>query len=240
MQLQNRIFGFLDKIENESQVEGVLGALKGISDDFGYTGFIMCGIPDAGENLEELILLQGWSEDWNVRYLDQSFINFDPVVEQVRTSHLPFEWSEVGGPKVRLSKQARQVMDEAASIGMPDGFCVPVYRPGAFQAALSFGGDGVELSPDDKHALHLVGIYAHNRVRDMLRSGPAKPKKKLTPRECECLKWTSVGKTSWEISQILNISQYTADWYLASAAKKLGAVNRTQAVAEALRQGLIS
>jgi LuxR family quorum sensing-dependent transcriptional regulator len=98
----------------------------------------------------------------------------------------------------------------------------------------------VVLGPDDKYALHLVGIYAHNRVRDLLKNGSAKPRSKLTPRECECVKWTSVGKTSWEIAQILGISQYTADWYLASAAKKLGAVNRTQAVAEALRQGLIS
>ncbi|MCT4656607.1 MAG: autoinducer binding domain-containing protein [Cohaesibacter sp.] len=240
MCVQNRVFGYLDKIQAETQLDGVLSALKDVSDDFGYTGFILCGIPEADEQLEELVLLQGWSSIWTERYLDQNFIEDDPVVERVRHTSLPFEWNEVSRMPVPLSNQANAVMDEAASIGMPDGFCVPVYSPDGFQASLSFGGEGVDLGADDRHVLHLIGIYAHNQVRDLLKAGqPRRPAKVPTPREIECLKWASMGKTSWDISQILMISQHTADWYLASAAKKLGAVNRTQAVAEALRLGLI-
>lgn len=61
----------------------------------------------------------------------------------------------------------------------------------------------------------------------------------LSPRERECLQWTAAGKTSWEIAQILKISHHTADWYIAAATRKLSATNRTHAVAEGLRRGVI-
>ncbi len=61
----------------------------------------------------------------------------------------------------------------------------------------------------------------------------------LSPRERECLQWTAAGKTSWEIAAILRLSRATADGYIASATRKLGAVNRTQAVAEGIRRGVI-
>ena len=70
---------------------------------------------------------------------------------------------------------------------------------------------------------------------------PGRPTERplLSRRETECLVWTAAGKTTWEIAGILAISQNTVDGYIASATRKLGAVNRTQAVAEALRRGFI-
>ncbi|TIM27261.1 MAG: helix-turn-helix transcriptional regulator, partial [Mesorhizobium sp.] len=62
----------------------------------------------------------------------------------------------------------------------------------------------------------------------------------LTPRERECMQWAAVGKSEWEISQILGISEHTSEKHLLNAKSKLGAVNRVQAVAEAIRRGYIS
>ena len=50
---------------------------------------------------------------------------------------------------------------------------------------------------------------------------------------------TAAGKTSVEIAEILTLSEHTINHYLNRATKKLDAVNRTQAVAKALRLGLI-
>ncbi len=61
----------------------------------------------------------------------------------------------------------------------------------------------------------------------------------LTERELDCLNWTAAGKTSVEIAEILTLSEHTINHYLNRATKKLDAVNRTQAVAKALRLGLI-
>lgn len=61
----------------------------------------------------------------------------------------------------------------------------------------------------------------------------------LSVREIECLAWAAVGKTERQISQIIGVSEHTSEKYLLSAKSKLGAVNRTHAVAEAIRRGLI-
>ena len=61
----------------------------------------------------------------------------------------------------------------------------------------------------------------------------------LTPREREVLWWAAQGKSAWEIGEILHISKRTVDEHTQKATRKLGAVNRTQAVAIALRESLI-
>lgn len=62
---------------------------------------------------------------------------------------------------------------------------------------------------------------------------------KLTARESEVLGWVANGKSAWEIGEILNITKRTVDEHVQTAVRKLGAANRTQAVAIALRDGLI-
>lgn len=104
---------------------------------------------------------------------------------------------------------------------------MPVAHDGAGRMG-SFGGTS------------LVSAYAVGRVvqlRDV--SSRLFDAVGLTPRETECMKWAASGKTEWETSQILGISEHTAEKHLLNAKKKLGAVNRAHAVAEAIRRGLI-
>ena len=61
----------------------------------------------------------------------------------------------------------------------------------------------------------------------------------LTPRECEVLRWVANGKSAWEIGEILEITKRTVDEHVQTAVRKLGAANRTHAVAIALRGGII-
>ena len=63
---------------------------------------------------------------------------------------------------------------------------------------------------------------------------------RITEREIQCLQWASIGKTAWEISVILSISERTVGFHLANAAVKLQANNRTHAVITALKKGLIT
>ena len=61
----------------------------------------------------------------------------------------------------------------------------------------------------------------------------------LTPREREVLGWAAEGKSASEIAEILGIAKRTVDEHTQKAVRKLGAANRTQAVAVALRERLI-
>ena len=61
----------------------------------------------------------------------------------------------------------------------------------------------------------------------------------LTPRETEVLTWVAKGKTAREIAEVLHISKRTVDEHVLTATRKLGAANRTQAVAFALQNRLV-
>ena len=78
--------------------------------------------------------------------------------------------------------------------------------------------------------------FASSEILERLRQRalPLSGAQKLTPRERECLSWVASGKTDWEISQILNISEQTAHEYVQNALIKLNATTRAQAVATAI------
>lgn len=61
----------------------------------------------------------------------------------------------------------------------------------------------------------------------------------LSDREREVLEWLQEGKSSWEMSVILGISERTANFHVSNITRKLGAVNRLQALAIAVRRGLL-
>jgi DNA-binding CsgD family transcriptional regulator len=62
----------------------------------------------------------------------------------------------------------------------------------------------------------------------------------LTPREIEVLRLGADGATSEEIATTLHLTEHTVKSHLKRILGKLGARNRTHAVAVALRSGLIS
>ncbi|HXQ84944.1 MAG TPA: MEDS domain-containing protein [Xanthobacteraceae bacterium] len=61
----------------------------------------------------------------------------------------------------------------------------------------------------------------------------------LTLREREVLWWAAQGRSAREIGEILRIAKRTVDQHTQNAVRKLDTVNRTQAVAMALRERLI-
>jgi len=61
----------------------------------------------------------------------------------------------------------------------------------------------------------------------------------LSFREKEVLTWLKQGKSSWEMSVILGISERTVNYHIYNIMQKLEVVNRPQALAVAVRLGLI-
>jgi LuxR family quorum sensing-dependent transcriptional regulator len=69
-------------------------------------------------------------------------------------------------------------------------------------------------------------------------AAPARPYS-LTAREIEVLAWVARGKSASAIGEMLRITKRTVDAHVSSIVSKIGAVNRTQAVAIAIRDRLI-
>lgn len=62
----------------------------------------------------------------------------------------------------------------------------------------------------------------------------------LTKREHDCLYWASMGKTSWEIGQILGIQARTVNFHIANSCGKLDVRTRQAAITAAIRSRLLS
>jgi LuxR family transcriptional regulator, quorum-sensing system regulator CviR len=62
---------------------------------------------------------------------------------------------------------------------------------------------------------------------------------RLSPRELEVLNLLKLGKTSWDISRILQITERTVNYHVGNIMRKLDTTNRIQAVYEAVNLDLI-
>jgi LuxR family quorum sensing-dependent transcriptional regulator len=82
-----------------------------------------------------------------------------------------------------------------------------------------------------------MGVEAIAMGTPPVRRRQTKPQ--LTARESEVLRWVANGKSAWEIGEILEITKRTVDEHVQAGIRKLGAANRTHAVAIALRDGII-
>jgi DNA-binding NarL/FixJ family response regulator len=86
-----------------------------------------------------------------------------------------------------------------------------------------------ERAQDDKHLVKIAAAKAQKTAEYLKQNLP------ITKRESEVLYWVSYGKTSWEISQILDMSPRTVNKHLEQIYKKLGVDNRTSAAAISIR-----
>lgn len=85
----------------------------------------------------------------------------------------------------------------------------------------------------------LVKVYANRGAKQFY--GAQQPiVNNVTKRELEVLRWVHTGKTNWEISSILGISQTTVKNHVQNIIRKLGVENRRQAAIKGLKQGLIA
>lgn len=227
----------VDRFRTHDQIDPIADGLQSICRDFGLVGFFLLRLRSPGAAPSADPLARGWPEEWVRRYAGEDRALRDPVRAHARTSLRPFTWSEA----LRLCPLpgADALQAEAAGFGLVEGVVVPVHGPGGRHGLVSFAAERLALAPRDVQALHLAAIEACAQVAVFDARRQVDGAERLTPREIDCLRWAADGKTSWEIAQILSISQHTTDWYLTSAARKLRAASRVQAVAEAFRRGLI-
>ncbi|HLI99884.1 MAG TPA: LuxR family transcriptional regulator [Bradyrhizobium sp.] len=230
-----RALDFVDAVERLS-APGVVQLFENEIRACGFHAYIMAGLPQPGTALADLTVANGWPAEWFEVYTRENFSAMDPVPRYGAATLQPFEWSEARYDK-DSDPAAHLVMTRATEFRLMDGYCIPMhYDDGG--AMISLATEHLNLDPAAKSAIQLIGIYAHNRIRSLAR--PRRDKRDvLTARECEVLRWAAGGKTSWEISVILRISERTVKFHLLEASRKLNAVNRTSAVAKALTSGLI-
>ena len=232
-------FSFIERLEALDSPDDVMNHMEKSLGLFGFENFILTGLPNPHQRAEQMVLARKWPRGWFEIYIKENYVAVDPVVRLCRNSINPFEWCEA--PYNRDTEpRALEVMNRAADFRMSNGFCIPIHGLTGYEACVSLGGVNLDLSSRTKPAIHLMGMYAFERIRQLIAPADQSRFDRLTSREREVLTWTALGKTSSEIAEILELSKRTVDEYSIRAARKLRALNKTHAVVKALQQRLIN
>ncbi|MTH96914.1 LuxR family transcriptional regulator [Roseibium sp. RKSG952] len=232
---------FADAISNFQTMGEASDELDEFVRAFGFECFVLATFTGLGSLKAPYVLANSWSREWTEKYLREAFILDDPLVAKAGRVSIPFFYRDaLDNPAI--SDRGRKIVEEARKYFPVDGAFVPFYGPYGLEGCMSLGGDTAHISDGDLKALHVAGLYAYRHFLVLLQNGIDRSEagNVLTKRETECLKWSAAGKTSTDIAEVLGISRHTADWYLKEATRKLGASNRTHAVAIAFRLGLVA
>ncbi|MFT3986858.1 helix-turn-helix transcriptional regulator [Aestuariivirga sp.] len=166
----------------------------------------------------------------------------DPAFNICFSRQLPLDWAEVRAS----DNSVEEIHHVAESFGIGrQGISIPIRDEGFGHAMFS-----VNFECEDRHwgemrqvlanGLHLFAHYFHQRVKDVISQRPLSGDFELSPREREVLKWAADGKTAWETAKVIGLSERAIRLYTENAMAKLRAKTKTQAVAIAVKTGLIN
>lgn len=192
--------------------------------------------PEQSFDREAILFESGWPKGFLDKYIDQQMHRHDPVLQRARLHSSPFSWS-IDEYFTSGDERERNVLLRAAAFGLRQGIMAPVHGPYGFRTCMGATGANIDLWSEASAAVRFIAVYAVESA--FRRVSPPTTAMAITAREKEVLTWSAMGKSAWEIDEILQISKRTVDEHIQTTFRKLGAVNRVQAVAIAMRDRLI-
>lgn len=176
---------------------------------------------------------------WQQKYQEKNYLAVDPTVQHGIRSLLPIIWSD------SLFAPAPELWEEARSFGLQIGWAQASRDVNSASGLLTLARSGEPISEAELQDKELKMMWlaqaAHLRMSRLLVTKMLpETRVQLSSRETEVLKWTGDGKTSAEISEILNISERTVNFHISNAMIKLNAANKAAAVVRAAILGMLA
>lgn len=213
--------------------------LADVSRDLGFDYFALLDHASLATAGSDLLRIDNYPEAWVEELVSSGDAVHDPVHLASRRTNAGFRWSDLGR-LIRLGGRHSRILARSRRFGIGTGITVPANVPGEPSASCSFAvRPSIELPAAKVRCSELIGAHALCAAR-RLRRAPRRAPPHLSRRELDCLRLVALGKTDWEIARILGLSAHTARQYVKSARAAYDAVSRTQLVAYALRDNVIS
>ncbi|MCM2472995.1 LuxR family transcriptional regulator [Rhizobium sp. CG5] len=230
---------FITEINGFKTQFDVFRLMKRLTEAFGSRAFMVMNLPSATSlNLSSNSIITNWPAELLAEYDQIPLFSSSPVISRLRNSTAPFRFDIEVIAKERDASTMETARGLFKRFRMSHGAYFPVHDASGTRGAVSFSGDRAPFTLLEMMELTYISTHIYNRLAE-IRDLDTRATDTLTEREIDCLNWTAAGKTSVEIAEILGLSEHTINHYLNRATKKLDTVNRTQAVAKALRLGLI-
>lgn len=235
----------IELLSQAKTVEEIHSACSTLCDQFDFDQFqYVARFPADVSVKPHYIFIGSYQDAWRTRYFAKEYMSVDPVITHCVSHMTPYSWEQITSLE-REDKIVRDFMGEAREFGLNSGVSFPVHAPkgdfAIFNMASSLDREQVKAQTLEAIPFtHLFTACLHENVRKIFQQQGLPLKKiPLIERERECLLWVSEGKTSWDTSEILGISEHMVISHLQNTCEKLSVFSPVQAVARAVSLDLI-
>ncbi|MBV4452777.1 MULTISPECIES: helix-turn-helix transcriptional regulator [Pseudomonas] len=182
-------------------------------------------------------VLTNCPDEWEILYAKAEFFRIDPVVEYCQSNVLPLVWRKA------LFQYVPSLWTLARTLGVHNALTFSVHDPRGVISMLTLSRSKGAVTPEELYEKAGLALWLCHLIHDALARKHAdrphaNPVSTLTARETEILKWSALGKTADEISQIIKITPRTVGFHVSSILRKLGVNNKIAAVLRASKMGL--
>lgn len=230
---------FVDEIAGLKSQFDVFRLMKRLADVYRCRAFMVFNLPPITSfDLQSNTIISNWPPELLTAYEQEGLMLNSPLLRRLRNSSLPFSYDVSDINNARDDDKGKTVIALLERFRMPRCAHFPTHDAAGLRGCVSLSGDRELFTHQEMSELSYISVHVYDRL-GQIRQMDTRLADALTDREIDCLTWTAAGKTSAEIANIVGLSEHTVNHYLNRATKKLDTVNRTQAVAKALRIGLI-
>ena len=240
----------IEELSMTSSVKELLSKLAAYSKDIGFDNFgLAVQFSDSYFERSVFFSHSNYHNDWKdtyVRLADRSVASHDARA-LVSIHKMPaVVWNSSGEtsyahPVSQYDLEIKEQLKSAGRCGIHCGITLPLSLQNMDWGFVTFTCNSSraieELESQLLGAMHYVNyssaVFERFTAKQKCKDG-------LSGREKDILKWAAIGKTSWEISSILKISERTVNFHLNNAAVKLNVTGRRAACSIAIARGVIA
>ncbi len=239
----------LELVEAAEAGGDLVPAVLAIVRKLGFDGFLYATASYhlRPNNDERIYYFTTLPRDWVIRYDQRAYVECDPRVLYSFESALPLVWD--GASERGRSPKTDAFLLDAAAHGVGSGVAFPVYAgyPARTLVSLSHSMPIIDDARRGQIAASLGDIVLFGQcfhelfVKGMIEKGvaPHFEGAPLSPRERQCLQMAAHGMTSADIAFKLGITERGVTYHFANIVSKLGVLNRHEAIAKGIAQGVI-
>ncbi|VXB94913.1 DNA-binding transcriptional regulator, CsgD family [Pseudomonas sp. 8BK] len=222
---------------DKEEVDYVIELAKSI---IPFTSLVICldNFATLDPQASRRLLNYGYSSEWVDIYFRKSFHLQDPVLKLAEHETHAFSWG-AGYANEAPSKEFLHLSRQF--VGNNGIACCVSGRSRTSTTLISMTLPEREQAQDYVDALDYLAPHLHeifNRQGSLNRHSLMAPE--ISQREIEVLHWAKEGKSTWDISNILSISERTVKFHFGNIFRKLDVLNRSQAIAKAIHFGVIA
>lgn len=185
------------------------------------------------------ILNGNYPDEWLKIYGNEKLYFVDPTIWHNFQHPGAQLWDETYG--LYGGKVPQRFISLSSDFGLCHGVSGGYYNSKSGTGTIfGFGAKRKWCDQYHKDIMSILAPHLHQALARISSLVESPLSKSISKREKEVLYWIREGKTNWEISQILKISECTVKFHVQNIENKLNAVNKHHAVAIALENELIN